>query len=228
MTKNDERYVYKRTDGRWEARYVKGFDDNGKRLFGAVYAKTKEEVLKRRDEKLNVHSVEGKAIPTQLNLLILGAGTHGHDVKEIAENLRIFKKIRFLDDNLEGEEIIGKCSDAIDFRNEYPCAFIAIGDNKIRKKYAKLLKKMNFFMPNIISPTATISPSAELGEGIAILPQSVIGASKIGDYVIIAANGVVNSDVTLEDYVHIDCGAMVLKSKKVPEGIIVRSGTVFK
>ena len=50
--------------------------------------------------------------PTEMNLLILGAGTHGGDVYEIAKSLHLFQKISFLDDVADGANIIGKCRDA--------------------------------------------------------------------------------------------------------------------
>ena len=62
-----------------------------------------------------------------MNLLILGAGSHGHSVKEIAESLRMFQKISFLDDKITREDIIGKCSDALKYKEEYPCALVAMG-----------------------------------------------------------------------------------------------------
>ena len=52
--------VYKRKDGRWEGRYPKGRDANGKLLYGYVYAKTCAEVKRR----LNVAPTETpKRIP---------------------------------------------------------------------------------------------------------------------------------------------------------------------
>ena len=32
--------IYKRKDGRWEARYLKSIDKDGKRTYGSVYGKT--------------------------------------------------------------------------------------------------------------------------------------------------------------------------------------------
>ena len=32
--------IYKRKDGRWEARYIKGYDENGKAKYGYIYAKS--------------------------------------------------------------------------------------------------------------------------------------------------------------------------------------------
>ncbi|MCL2320805.1 MAG: site-specific integrase, partial [Oscillospiraceae bacterium] len=39
--------IYKRKDGRWEGRYPKGRNDNGKLIYGYVYAKTYTELKKR-------------------------------------------------------------------------------------------------------------------------------------------------------------------------------------
>jgi hypothetical protein len=39
--------IYKRKDGRWEGRYVKGRDPVGKLIYGSVYRKTYTEVMRR-------------------------------------------------------------------------------------------------------------------------------------------------------------------------------------
>lgn len=218
--------VYKRKDGRWEARYIKGYTDTGRTQYGAVYGATREEAIAKRTELVGEPETVQKN-PTQLNLLILGAGSHGRNVKEIAESFRIFRKISFLDDKAVGADIIGTCRDAMKFRGEYGCAFVAIGDNKKRKKFAKLLKERNFILPSIISPSATVSPNARIGEGVAILPQSTVGDAEIGDFCILASNSLVNIDSTLGAFSHIDCGGIVIKNSKVPEGTWVKSGEIY-
>lgn len=49
--------------------------------------------------------------PRQMNLLILGAGSQGPAVKEIAEAIGIFNEIAFLDDNPTNELAIGPLCD---------------------------------------------------------------------------------------------------------------------
>lgn len=218
--------VYQRSNGKWEARYKKGVSETGKTLYATVYGDTEEEAVNKRIEKLGFDPDSPK-IPTRLNLLILGAGTHGHDVKNIAQASRVFNKISFLDDKLQGDDIIGKCKDALSFRGEYPCAFIAIGDNEIRKKYAKQLKEYNFLIPNIISPMASVAPGAVLGEGVVIMPQSTVGMATIGDFVILTPNSLVNGDSSVGSYSRVDCGGIVLKGCKVPEGTLIESGEIF-
>ena len=226
MAEKKEKYVYKRKENLWEARYVKGYTAVGTPIRGSVYAPTMEEAIEKRRELIGDPEEERK-IPTHLNLLILGAGSHGKNVKEVAESLRIFTKISFLDDKATGDDIIGKCKDAMKFRNEYICAFIAIGDSRIRKKYAKFLKERNFLMPSIIATAATVSPDAVIGEGVAILPQSTVNESVIGDFCILASNSLVNNDVKLGSFSHVDCGGIVMKGKKVPEGTWIKSGEIY-
>lgn len=217
--------VYKRSDGRWEARYKKGVGPDGRAKYGAVYGSSREEVMRKREEIApeNLPNL----YPDQLNLLILGAGSHGRDVMEIAESLHIFNKIRFLDDNAEGENIIGKCSDAARLRSEYPCAFVAIGDNKKRKKLAAYLKMNHFLIPKLIAPTATISSNAVIGEGTVVMSQANLGSVRIGNNCIIAPSCTVSTDVEIEDNVRIDTGAIVARDSYIPSNTWVKSGEIY-
>lgn len=44
--------IFKRKDGRWEARYVKGYDLNGKQKYGSIYGKNYLEVKNKRSKLL--------------------------------------------------------------------------------------------------------------------------------------------------------------------------------
>ena len=52
MSKHGEN-IWKRKDGRWEARYIKGRNSAGKALYGSVYAKSYSEVKKKREGIIN-------------------------------------------------------------------------------------------------------------------------------------------------------------------------------
>lgn len=217
--------VYKRNDGRWEARYVKGYSENGRAVYGAVYGQTEEEVIEKRNAIYAV-TEEEKHVPAKMNLLILGAGSHGHSVKEITESLRVFQKISFLDDKETGADIIGKCSDAQKFKEEYPCAFVAIGNNEVRRKYATFLKECNFLIPSIISPAANISKDAKIGEGVVIMPQSTVSNAEIGDFCIVASNSLVNFGCVVGEFSHIDCGGIILKGCNVKPNTYIGYGEI--
>ena len=217
--------VYKRSDGRWEARYKKGIGADGRAKYGAVYGSSKSEVIRKREEI--APSPQTIVYPEELNLLILGAGSHGRDIMEIAESLHVFKKISFLDDNAEGDDIIGKCADAASLRSTYPCAFVAIGDNKRRKKLATYLKSHHFLIPKIISPTATISSNAIIGEGTVVMSQANVGACNVGDFCIIAQSSNINTDSVISDYSMVDCGAIVTRGAILNEFGKVKSGEIY-
>lgn len=45
--------IYKRRDGRWEARYIKGYDENGKAKYGYIYAKS---YIEAKNKQINAIS----------------------------------------------------------------------------------------------------------------------------------------------------------------------------
>ncbi|MBO4461553.1 MAG: hypothetical protein J5749_01580, partial [Lachnospiraceae bacterium] len=79
--------VYHRKNGKWEARYIKGKSATGKTMYGSVFADTREDAIAKRDLVLGR---DPKDIYTaaRLNIVILGAGSYGREVKEELEKLK--------------------------------------------------------------------------------------------------------------------------------------------
>ena len=194
--------IRKRKDGRYEARYPKGRDAAGKLLYGYCYGHSFEEAREKRDRIMAQR-------PREMNLLILGAGSHGRTVRELAESLRLFPRIAFLDDNPDNPQALATCADCARFREEYPVAIPAVGDRELRLRWLRMLIQAGFVIPVLIHPTAVVSPSAEIGYGTVVDARSTIGAGvKIG------AGSIVSSGATIDR-------GMVL-----PEGSLVRCGQV--
>ncbi len=97
----------------------------------------------------------------KMNLLILGVGGHGHTVKEIAEKLGIFQNILFLDDHASGKNVLATCNRYKEYISEYPCAFVAIGDNEIRRTYMQKLKslKRKYDLPHLLCTARSLNIS---------------------------------------------------------------------
>lgn len=219
--------VYQRKNGKWEARYRKEKTKDGKVLYGTVYGDTEAEAIARRIEVLG-YDPDAVGISAELNLLIIGAGVHGHDCKGIAESLHIFRKIKFLDDCVtDNEDVIGKINEIERYKYRFPCAFVAIGDNEIRKRFVQKLKELNYIMPSLVSPFANISSRAKLGEGIVVFPQCTINEAEIGDYSILDTSTLINSGSKIEAYTRVDCGGIVLKGATVTEGTWIKSGEIY-
>lgn len=72
MSKKGEN-IYKRKDGRWEGRYIRGYDTTGKSKWGYVYGKTYYEVKQKLLEKKNFalqHPTTAKKQPTTYSELL--------------------------------------------------------------------------------------------------------------------------------------------------------------
>lgn len=227
--------IYQRKDGRWEARYIKGYDEvTGKAVYRAVYGASREEAETKRAQILDLYPTPSKDniedYHPELNLLILGAGSHGKNVYEIAEQLGVFGKIAFLDDHVtevDGVPVLGKCKDAITFKREYPCAFVAIGDVTKRKKYVNLLLKQKFMLPRIVSPAASVSKYATIGEGSCILPLATVSSATVGKYCIVASRAIIEAEAVLGDFVHVDSAGIIPKKKSVPKETVVAMGEIY-
>jgi acetyltransferase-like isoleucine patch superfamily enzyme len=136
-----------------------------------------------------------------MNLLILGAGSHGLDVYEIAKSLRIFSKISFLDDDQENDRAIGPWNMVFDLLEEYPLAVVAVGDEDVRREWMLKLNMAGFITPTLIHPTAYIPDDTEIGIGTVICARATIGtAVKIGKGCIVTSGSNVPRKTYLIDW----------------------------
>lgn len=208
MRKGDN--IRERADGRFEARYIKGHDENGKAIYGYCYGKTREEAAEKREWQLRKYNKNTG--PRLMNLLILGAGSHGHEVREIAEGMRCFSKIRFLDDFAKTTEVIGKCSDLEKFTIEYTMAIPAVGSGALRKKWTEAIIKAGYVIPTLIDPTAVVSKTASIGYATVVGSMAAINAgAHIGNGCIVSSGAIIARDATMEDWQFINSGETLLK-----------------
>ena len=189
-----------RKDGRYEARYTKGRTPAGKIIYGYCYGKTPDEAREKREYQLQLLSK-----PKELNLLILGAGSHGIDVYEIAKSLHVFSKINFLDDDITKTNIIGKWNDAVNLTAEYTAAIVAVGDEETRRKWTEKLSLMGFSTPTLIHPTAFISEGTKIGVGTVICARATIASCvQIGQGCIITSGSTVPRKTIIPNWGYFD------------------------
>ena len=166
--------------------------------------------------------------PQKMNLLILGAGGYGHTVKEIAEKIGMFDQIAFLDDNTAIPEAIDILENAPRYRNQFPCAYPAIGDCKRRAELIAFLEKAGYCVPRIIHPSVTLSPSSVIESGVIIEANATVGAmAHIQKGCIISSNALIDRGVVVSEAVHVDSSATVVKDCFVPPLTKIESGTVY-
>jgi UDP-N-acetylbacillosamine N-acetyltransferase len=172
-------------------------------------------------------------------IYIYGASGHGLVIADIALSCG-YKQAVFIDD----VKIEYPSFEDIKDDNKTPI-IIAIGDNKIRAKLQKKAKEKGFNIATLIHTSAIISPSANIGEGVMIMPNVVINAmANIGDGVILNTSCVIEHEckignfvhispivalagnVSVGDFTHVGIGSLVKQSVKIGEDSILGAGSV--
>ena len=181
-------------------------------------------------------------------LLLVGAGGFGRVVLEHASALY---DCAFLDDGdasiVDGVPVIGKTGDMASVYPEYKLLLVTIGNNALRDRLYKEAAAIGFSFPNIIHPSAYISPHAHIGSGCVILNNAVVQNnakcgdgcilnpgvelhhdSTIGSYCLIYTNSVVRSLTMVGNRVWIGSTATVSTSAVVADDTTIGDGEVFK
>ena len=185
-------------------------------------------------------------------IVLVGGGGHCKVIIEILQLLKSYKIAGVCDNvcgSVLGVPILGNDDILSDLHDSgIKNAFIAmgaIGNADKRRDIATKLLEYGFILPNIIHPTAVVSPTAVFGFGNFIGPNVVVNSSsKIGNCCIVNTAAIVEHDCQIGDFVHIapmaticggavisDCvhigpNATVLEYKKVANHAMVGAGSI--
>ena len=182
-------------------------------------------------------------------LLLVGAGGFGRMVAEMA---MLQYDCAFVDDGQPvGAEIcvipvVGGLANLPELRKEYDLLVVGIGNNQFRAQVYEKAKVLGFAFPNIVAPSACISPFAKVGCGCVVLQNACVqnGASvgngvllnvgtevhcdaAVGDYALIYTNSVVRTGVIVGSFARIGSNATVCNHAAVPDGADVPDCTAF-
>lgn len=114
----------------------------------------------------------------------------------------------------------------VEFQKQGLLGFIAVGDNRLRKRLFNQLLDMGIELPNAIAKSAYVSPSAILGRGTIVMPGAIIGADAIVENGCILNCGCsIDHDNRLADFVHIGPGSHLAGNVQVEEGAFLGVGT---
>ena len=168
-----------------------------------------------------------------MNIVIVGAGGHGRVVLETIRLSGLQTPVGFLDADpsragaqVMGLPILGQINllDKLKKRN-IQGAIVAIGDNRVRLSYAQMVSEAGLELINAIHPAATVSPSAQLGQNVQMMPGAVVGTeATIADSAIINTCAVVDHECKLGRAVHVAPGALLAGRVELGEGCFVGMG----
>lgn len=151
------------------------------------------------------------------SLYIIGAGTYGEVILELAEDCN-FQVKGFFDDNsdlintkVQGIEVLGGISELFDKDFIRGKNFItSIGNNKIRTSINEKIIKMGGSTPRLIHPNAHVSRYAIINDGAIIHSSAFIYTASIIDRsCIISPNSGISHHTHLNPGVFVSFGATV-------------------
>ena len=182
-------------------------------------------------------------------LLLVGAGGFGRMVAELA--MRQYD-CAFVDDGqpvggeICGIPVAGWIADLPELRKEYGLLVVGIGNNQFRAQVYEKAKVIGFAFPNIIAPSAYISPFSKVGCGCVVLQNACVqnGASvgngvllnagtevhcdaTIGDYALIYTNSVIRTGATVGSFARIGSNCTICNHTAVSEGADIPDCTAF-
>jgi len=167
-----------------------------------------------------------------MNLLIIGAGGHGRCCYEIAQRMKCFDVIDFVDDKAESvldKKVIGTTEHLEILRQKYDCAFIAIGNNQIRKEMTEICKQIGFSIVSLIDPCAFVSSFSRIGEGSVVFPNSTIEATAtIENGCIISSNTTIHHDTRIKEYSLIYSQCVIRPYSIIDELTLIPCGTIIE
>ena len=128
-----------------------------------------------------------------------------------------------------GIPVVGGLADLPELRKVYGLLVVGIGNNRFRAQVYEKAKALGYAFPNIIAPSAYISPYAKLGCGCVILQNACVqnGASvgdgvllnaTLGDYALIYTNSVVRTCATVGNFTRIGSNCTICNNATVPDG----------
>ena len=173
-------------------------------------------------------------------LLLVGAGGFG---RMASEQARLQYECAFVDDGQAvstkvcGIPVVGRILDLSTLRSKYDFLVVCIGNNKFRMQIYETAKELGYAFPNIVAPSAYISPYSKMGCGCVVLQNACIqnGASvgngvllnagtevhcdaAVGDYALIYTNSVVRTGATVGNFARIGSNCTICNNATVPDG----------
>lgn len=145
------------------------------------------------------------------NLMILGSGGHARACMdamppELARSVTGYVSPEPGD--LVGLPHLGRDEDLVQLgRANSFHAFVAIGPNGVRSAATRLCHDAGIATRTIVSPTAQVGTTAELGDGTIAMHRTVVGAAaRIGAGCIVNTGATVDHDCVLGEFVHLAPG----------------------
>lgn len=136
-------------------------------------------------------------------LVLIGAGGFARTLSDIVRQTNQFDEIIYLDDTPK-EGISGCCLQYIEYLSDNTEFYPAISDNRVRQSWIDLLHEKNATIATIVHPSAYISPTVRVADGVAVLPGAIVNTGcSLASGVLVNCGAVIDHDCVVESCAHI-------------------------
>jgi len=169
-------------------------------------------------------------------ILIIGAGTHAKVISDILLYHKNIEIVGFTDitkkkgEKINGFPILGTDSIILDLYNKGIINSVIIGLGyqllDIRQEIFNFLKKNKIKISNAIHPSAIISKTSKIGEGVAIMAGAIINPNTIiGSNTVINTGAIIDHDNVIGDNVFIQIGSKLAGNVVVHDNTVIGMGS---
>jgi UDP-perosamine 4-acetyltransferase len=125
-----------------------------------------------------------------------------------------------------GVEVIGRDRDLEGLvSGDHPVAFVAVGDNRARRRLSEAVVTAGGSLLRAVSPDAVVSVLADIDEGVLVMPGAVVNAGahlEIG--VIVNTHASVDHGCRIGAFAHVAPGVALAGDVDVGEGALIGIG----
>ncbi len=177
------------------------------------------------------------AAPSTANvprIVVIGAGGHGRVVLDILLARAEHDVVGFLDSNVEvhgrridGVPVLGDLDRLATLRDEMGLngAIVAIGDNGVRRGFARRVEQCGLSLIRAIHPTACIAHNAHIGRNTVIAAGVVVCANcQVGDSAILNTGCIVDHQTLIGEGVHVCPGVRIAGRVTIEAGAFLGIG----
>ncbi len=173
-----------------------------------------------------------------MNFILWGATGQGKVLHDIILSNK-GKIVLFVDNNREIESPIHSIpivhgeeefSNWLEHKKDTFYGAAAIGGNlgSARLEIMNIFHKYEVATPSIIDSTAFIAPSAQISQGVQVLPKACVCAhAQIGKGTIINTSSIVEHDCVLDEGVHIAPGCTLCGCVNIGKNSFIGAGTII-
>ena len=163
-------------------------------------------------------------------LIIIGAGGYAKSVIDAIDTFN-YEVVGFIDQFSDEKEhlgfpILAKDIELMENRDSY-FYFIAIGNNKNRKRWYDKIKDQRLRLINVVDKTAVVAPTASIGEGCFIGKMAVVNSRAVVENdCIINTKALVEHGCIVHAHANISTNSVINGDVEVGEGSFLGSSSV--